>query len=192
MGFQTIINRQPGLAVEGDFADANVRANVLAPPSVPNQGPSGYPGAAGVVAMIAAPLALTSGLLPVIGYFAWLDQVTGYVQLSNNVPGGDGAAKIGFVGRQGNLANAAMLQQFLADDTLLVLPGREITLYDQGSFWGRFAGGATVGQKVFAGNGAAQLASAAAGAVVPGYIETNFYVDSPAGNGELAKFSTWG
>jgi hypothetical protein len=72
MTFQTTVNLQPAPAVAGDFASANIRANVLAGP----------------FALVAGPNGLT------VGRFAWLDQAT-YTLASNT---GFGPPD-GFVGR---------------------------------------------------------------------------------------------
>lgn len=122
-GFQRVVNNQPGLAAAGDFADANIKANVIA----------------GAGAFVTAPYPRS----PIVGNFAWGDQ-DGHLALGQWR--GEAAAKIGFVHRENN----ALITAFLAADVLAIAQGQIITLYDQGSFWARFAAGATVGQKVFA------------------------------------------
>jgi|HubBroStandDraft_1064217.scaffolds.fasta_scaffold71626_2 hypothetical protein len=239
-GFQDTVNIQPGVAVAGDFADTNVRANVLA----------------GAGALVAA--GFLNGLAPpIVGAFAWGDQATGLA--SSNFTG-SATAKIGFFRND----RQQLIQNFLAGETLQAEPGREITLFDQGSFWAVFPAGATVGQKVYANYAGGSVYAAAtgastqtasvtgsiavttgiltvtavgSGALAPGAVlsganvppgtaivaqltgtiggdgtysttttvaaasatitaatavETNFYVDSPANDGELAKISTWG
>ena len=72
-GFQTQVNIQPAPAVNGDFASANPRTNVLA-------GPGALVAAAGGC---------------IIGRFGWTDRAT-YSLVSNAGPG----APDGFVGRR--------------------------------------------------------------------------------------------
>lgn len=136
MGFQKQVNNQPGVAAEGDFADANIRANVLAGPG----------------ALVAAP----SPRSPIVGHFAWGDQATG--QAFSNYRG-EATAKIGFVHRENN----AIIVPFLAGDQMAIEAGLVMTLFDQGSFWAKFAGGANVGQKVFAKYSDGSVYSADAG-----------------------------
>jgi hypothetical protein len=234
-GFQNTVNAQPAVAVEGDFAGANPWANVLAGPG--------------------AVIASGSPRFCIVAHFAWLLELSGVaVGTFRN----EADAKLGFLRRD----QMAPLQTFLADASLLVLPGQQVTLFDQGSFWMRFEDGAASGQKVYAlsadgsaycdvtgsdtstadftgaidaqgvltassvtgqiGNGdyvtgasvpagtaiLAQLSGTpgAAGTYQTSHlgvvassamtshnaIETNFYVVSDAGGGELAQISTWG
>jgi hypothetical protein len=138
-GFQTAVNIQPGVARAGDFADANVRANVLA----------------GAGALVAA--GFVGGLAPpIVGNFAWGDQATGLASSNYN---GSASAKIGFMRNDSQRKIVA----FLAGEVLQAQVGDEITLFDQGSFWAKFAGGAIVGQKVFASYIGGVTSAAAAG-----------------------------
>lgn len=123
MGFQTKVNNQPGVAVRGDFADANIRASVLA----------------GAGQLVAAP----SPRSPIVGQFAWGDQASG--QAFSNYRG-EATAKIGFVHREHN----AIIVPFLAGEQMSIEAGLIVTLMSQGSFWAEFPLGAEVGQKVFA------------------------------------------
>lgn len=86
----------------------------------------------------------------IVGRFAWTDG-TGVVNNSW------GAGRIGFVHRE----NQALITAFLGEYSLTVPAGLPITLYTQGDFWGRFAGGATVGQKVYASYADGSLSAAA-------------------------------
>lgn len=129
--FQRNVNDNPALAVKGDFADANVRATVIA----------------GAGALVAAVAAIVHGTTvprpPYVGNFAWGNQVTGQCAgkyLAETV------AKIGFVHRE----NQAVITDWLGDSVLAVKDGIPMTLFNQGSFWADFTAGATVGQKVFA------------------------------------------
>jgi hypothetical protein len=127
-GFQRLVNIQPGVAAEGDFADANVRANVIA----------------GEGAFVAA----DSPREPVVGHFAWGDQDTQgtTANLAFSQYRGETSAKIGFVHRENNVTIASV--NSAASNT--ISKGLPVTLYDQGSFWAKFSGGASVGQKVYA------------------------------------------
>lgn len=120
--FQTQVVAQPAVAVAGDFADANIRATVIAPPN-------------GFVASASRP--------PVVGAFAWGDQVGGGCRGGHQ---GLATAKIGFVHREGQ----TIIVNFLDQSALALQPGLICTIYEQGSFWAKFPAGAIVGQKVFA------------------------------------------
>lgn len=135
-GFQNVVNRQPGVGQAGDFADANIRANVL------------Y-GAGGLVTL-GAPRAA------VVGNFAWGDQATGYAFGQYH---GEATAKPGFVHRE----QQGLITNFLDVAVESIQAGQMVTLYDQGSFWGLFAAGAAVGNKVFANYADGSLYAAAAG-----------------------------
>ncbi|WP_244896152.1 hypothetical protein ABXR98_17180 [Snodgrassella alvi] len=90
---------------------------------------------------------------------------------------------IGFVRRD----NTALLNEYLAESSLTIPKGFIVTLYDGGDFWARFAGGANIGQKVFAST--ANGSVAAADTAPAGYEETGFIVASKAEAGALAKIS---
>lgn len=125
-GFQNLVNNQPGVAAEGDFADANIRATVIA----------------GSGAFVAT--GLNPGLVNV-GHFAWGDQATGFASSTYQ---GSATAKIGFVHRRSSLA---LIVNFLAPESMSLQPGQSPTLFEKGSFWVRVTGSnATVGQKAFA------------------------------------------
>lgn len=134
--FQNVIKNQPGIGEAGDFADASVRANVLA--------------GAGALVAAAAPRR------PTVGAFAWADQAG---TLAYGSYRGEAFFKIGFVHRENN----AQIVVFLAEGTQQIQAGEAVTLYDQGSYYGLFAAGATVGQKVFASYTDGSLSAAAAG-----------------------------
>lgn len=136
-GFQNVVNRQPGVGQAGDFADANIRANVLF-------------GAGGLVTL-GAPRAV------IVGNFAWGDQATGYAFGQYH---GEATAKIGFVHRE----QQGLITNFLDPAVESIQAGQMVTLYDQGSFWGLFAtDDADVGEKVFARYSDGSLYAAAAG-----------------------------
>lgn len=75
-----------------------------------------------------------------VGNFAWVDAFGNVTQY--HVAG----AQIGFLHRENN----AVIVSFLAPATYVVNGGFPITLYTQGDFWAKFAGGATPGQVVYA------------------------------------------
>lgn len=134
MGFQTFVNTDLPVAVEGDFASANPHASVLAGPG-----------------------AFTAGALGVIvGRFAWARNDTGVV--SNSNPGV--ASRIGFVQRD----QRALITVWLGSSSMTVPSGLEMTLFNSGDFWGRFAAGAAIGQKVYASYADGSLSAAATGA----------------------------
>lgn len=120
-GFQKTINANPAPAVEGDFASTNPFSSLLATAGAL------VCGAAGVI----------------VGRFAFAKNADGVT--TNQHPGV--ASRLGFVGRE---QTGAMITGFLAESTLTVLKGYGVTLYSRGEFWGRFAGGAVMGQKVYA------------------------------------------
>ena len=115
-----------------------------------------------------------------VGRFAWAD--SSGVVLNTGV-----GAPTGFVHRE----MQAVITVWLAESSMVIPGGRAMTLMRAGDFWGRFAAGATAGQKVFASTTDGSLLSAAAGATVSGSVETSFFVRSTALSGEVAKISTW-
>lgn len=143
-GFQKTVNNQPGVAAAGDFADANIRANVLA----------------GAGALVSA-----AAREPIVGNFAWGNQLTGLA--ARNFLG-TVAEKLGFVHSELQTAITA----FLDGQSLVVNKGFPVTLMDQGSFWAKFLAGATVGQKVFAN-----------------YIDGSVYAAAAGTSGAVATFT---
>lgn len=159
MGFQTQVNRQPGVAQAGDFADANIRMTVIA-------GPGGF---------IAGALPRA----PIVGQFAWGSLLPAGAAAANQsgltaattgqqVFGtyqGDLSTEIGFVHRAGN---PTIIVNYLGQTTEVVQPGLIMTLHNKGGFWAQFAAGAAVGQKVFAlynGGGCVAMAAGTSGQV---------------------------
>lgn len=94
-----------------------------------------------------------------VGMFAWFDPTTG---LATNYykPG----AFLGFVHRENN----GLITQFLGISTVQVVPGNMVTGLSMGDFYGLFAGGATVGQKVYANPTTGALTAAVTGGTVTG------------------------
>lgn len=136
-GFQTFVNNELPLAVAGDFASTNPRADVVA-------GPGQY----------VAPAAGTT-----VGVFAWFDPSTGIA--SNYYKPG---AFLAFIHRE----NQALITTFLGFASMQVVPGDWVTGTLKGDFYGLFAGGATVKQKVYANPVTGVLTSAATGGSVTG------------------------
>lgn len=152
-GFQKQINADPSYAVEGDFASANPSGTVLAP----------VVGAALTAGSLAAPGG--GGATGVtVGRFAWARNDNG--QVSNSQPGVP--AKLGFVGR----TQVALITTWLAQATMIVNTGLEISLHNSGDFWARFAAGAVIGQKAFANYADGSCVSAVAGSTVAGATVT--------------------
>jgi hypothetical protein len=167
MGFQTVINNQPGVARAGDFAGAGVRTVVVGTPHK----------------LVAAP----APNRPFIGSFCWTDQVSGLVY-GNYL--GSPTAKIGFLHNDTQI----VVVPFLADDQLYVEAGQPITPFNQGGFWANFPAGATVGQKVFANYLTGSVYAANAGtstqvASVTGAIAatTGVLTVSAVGSGTIAN-----
>jgi hypothetical protein len=132
-GFQSIVNSQPAPGQAGDFYGVNIRAVVLG-----SNIPYGTPGAGGqgaVGQLVSPPGGLT------VGNFAWADLNTGAVS-----QGFDPNGQLGFLHRE----EQAIIVTYLGISTYVVNQGFPITLFSQGSFWAKFAGGASPGQKVYA------------------------------------------
>lgn len=138
MPFQNVINTQPGVGLPGDFAGDSVRSVIV-----------------GTRAQL---LAAPAPNAPIVGNFAWADQIGGLVYGNNP---GLSAAKIGLIGRK----NPTTIIPFLQDFELVVESGLPVgNIFDQGTFWANFPLGATVGQKVFANYLTGSYYAAAAGA----------------------------
>lgn len=133
-GFQTQINAQPAPAVEGDFASINPMASMLASTNTLRAGSAGV----------------------TVGRFAFARNDTGIV--SNQNPGV--AARLGFVQRD---QPGVLITTFLGQASMVQQAGYGSTLFTKGEFWARFAGGAAVGQKVYASyyDGSASAAATA-------------------------------
>jgi hypothetical protein len=160
--FQNVVNRDPAPAVEGDFASANPRHVLLAGPG----------------ALTAAAAGLT------IGRFGFARNDTG---VTGNVDPGV-PFRVGFVHRN----QPTLITAWLGAGSMLVTSGLEVTLFDLGDFWVRFAAGAAIGLKVFASLADGTARAAAAGTVIAGFLETHWTVHSTAAAGEIAKISSVG
>ena len=164
-GFQTTVNLQQAAAVEGDFASANPRRSVVS-----HEGNL---------------IAGTGGVT--VARFAWADATGKVGSAGSGVP-------TGFVARSGQ-QGAAQITTYLAEVSMFIPRGYEVTLHESGDFWAKHVTTpAIVGQKVFASLTSGQVQTAAAGATVAGYVETAFRVSGfPAGGtgavGELIVIS---
>jgi hypothetical protein len=128
-GVQNLVNGVPAPGVAGDFASANFnRFSVLA-------GPGG---------LVAGPAGVT------VGYFAWLSQASldpdNAAQQVNSFGYG---VPDGFVARP---TNRLVITTYLADSSMLINKGFEVTLNSGGDFWvvNNGAAQALVGQKAYA------------------------------------------
>jgi hypothetical protein len=146
--FQKSVNLYNPLAVEGDFADANPRATVLA----------------GEGGLVAGPLGVT------VGRFAWVSAdgktVTNY--------GEGAAAPDGFVHRQ---EGAALITAFLGEASNLIPAGFPVTLHNAGGFFVKANGAAsTRGGSVYASyaDGSAWMGAAPAGSTATGSVGATF------------------
>ena len=159
-GFQTTVNLQQAAAVEGDFASANPRRSVVSHEGTLVAGTGGV----------------------TVARFAWADSAGKVTNAGAGVP-------TGFVARSGQ-QGAAQITTYLAETSMVIPQGYEVTLHETGDFWVKHnTNAATVGQKVFASLTTGQIQTAAAGATVAGYIETAFRVSGfPAGgNGAVGE-----
>lgn len=89
-----------------------------------------------------------------VGVFAWFDPTTG---LATNYFKPN--SFLGFVHRE----NQGLITLFLGIATMQVVPGNMVTGQIQGDYYGIFAAGATVGQKVYANPVTGALSAAATG-----------------------------
>ncbi|PQQ36068.1 hypothetical protein C6H68_21400 [Photorhabdus luminescens] len=114
-----------------------------------------------------------------VGCFAWV--IDGVV--SNKGVG----APSGFVGRDGQ----ASITLWLGEASMLIQPGREVTLFTVGDFTVRTSTPAKVGDKIYASLKTGEVQAAAAGKTITDFIETKFVAGTAAGSGELVKMGTW-
>lgn len=135
MSFQTQVQTYVAPAVEGDFADSNPRTSAIA-------------GQGGLV--VSDPNGVT------VGRFAWFN-ANGQVSTQSANPA---ASDYGFISRR----QQALIVAFLAESGMNVPVGQPVTLMTRGSFWGRFAAGATFKQKVYFSYFDGSLSAGATGA----------------------------
>lgn len=138
MGFQLQINREVGVAVEGDFTTANPRISLLA--------------GAGMFVSAPAPRS------PTVGRFNWADFARGLVYGNYR---GETTTKIGFFHRN----QQVQIVPYLSDSQMTLEQGIMSTLHIGGEFWVRIpaANSVTLGQKVFANYIDGSIYGAAAG-----------------------------
>lgn len=144
MSFQTSVQTYLAPAVEGDFADNNPRSSMIA-------GPGGL-----VVSDV-------NGVT--VGRFAW-SNAAGQVTTQSANPA---ASDYGFVTRR----QQALIVAFLAESSMNVPVGQPITLMTRGSYWGRFAAGATYKQKVYFSYADGSLSAAATGTPAQSTLTAN-------------------
>lgn len=120
-----------------------------------------------------------------VARFAWADG-------SGLVSNAGSGKPTGFVPR---LQGSALITTYLGEVSSLIPKGFEVTLMATGDFWvAHITDPATVGQKAFASLTTGEIKTAAAGATVAGFIETDFFVTGfPVGGtgavGELIVIS---
>lgn len=128
--FQSRINSQLPLAVEGDFSSANPYFSTLTP--------------------VNGSFRVGSDDGITVGRFAWADMDTGLVYSEK------GSLTVGgFVGRY----NQAVVN-YREEASMVIPQGRGLSLYRKGDFWARFSGGAKVGQIVVADTATGELSAA--------------------------------
>jgi hypothetical protein len=138
MGFQLQVNREIGVANEGDFTTANPRISLMA----------------GAGQFVSAPAPRS----PIVGRFNWADFATGRVYGNYR---GETTTRIGFFHRN----NQVLIVPFLSDSQMSLEAGIMSPLHIGGEFWVRIpaANAVTVGQKVFANYLDGSIYGAAAG-----------------------------
>jgi hypothetical protein len=131
--------------------------------------------------VLAGENALVTGAAGVIvGQFAWA-----LAGVATNAFAA--AGQVGFVHRE----TQALITAWLGATSMVVPGGLPITLFEAGDFWGKFAAGATVGQKAYASYADGSLSAAATatppvGAVVTGSIATTVLTVTAVTSGTLA------
>lgn len=125
-GFQTFVQQQPAIGVEGDFASTNPRASV--PP------------------VIGGAFKVAPGQSVRVGYFAWANQQTGLVYSSAAAAGSN--AVMGFVARQPN-EPSVVITQFLGESRMTLEAGMPVTLMATGDYYANLPG-ADAGEFIYA------------------------------------------
>lgn len=140
MPFQSAVRRYIAPGVKGGWASANPHASLLQS----NNGDLGETASPIAVWMVGA-----AGVI--VGQFAFADTVTGEVTSSS--PGGAlmtdttaGTVRVGFVQRD----QFALITPYMAGSGVTLFEGQPVTLLAEGDVWAEFAGGAAIGQFVFA------------------------------------------
>lgn len=154
MPFQTRVNLNNPIAVEGDFASANPRASVLA----------------GAEGLVAGPGGVTSGRFGWVVSSATPDTNGSFVTTS----GQGNRAPDGFLRRE---PGQALITTYLAETSNNIPEGFMLTLFNQGDFFVQVRGQAAVpGAQVFANfeDGTAVIGAAPAGAAATGAVGASF------------------
>lgn len=140
MAFQTAVRRYIAPGVKGGWASANPHASLLQS----NNGDLGETASPIAVWMVGA-----AGVI--VGQFAFADTVTG--EVTSGSPGGvlmtdtaAGTVRVGFVQRD----QFALITPYMAGSGVTLFEGQPVTLLAEGDVWAQFAGGAAMGQFVFA------------------------------------------
>lgn len=166
MSFQRTVNMQQASAVEGDFASANPRNSFVS----------------GEGNLVAGATGVT------VGRFAWV-VAPGIVSNAGII------RPAGFCARSGQ-QGAAAITTYLAESSMVILQGYEVTLHTSGDFYARnTVAVAAIGSKVFASTTNGTIQTGVAGATIAGFIETDFWCTGyPVGGtgavGELIIIST--
>lgn len=163
MGFQTQINMNPPIGVEGAFASVSNTHNVLAST---NQLVAG-----------------TTGVT--IGRFAWGNLETGSTESVK--PTDTTNTAIGFVGRG---SNYGIIYNWLEGASMVVPKGYGVTLFDRGDFWAKTTTAATIGQFVLASDADGSIATADTDTLAD-HTPTGFKVGSIGAVGSLIKISAF-
>ena len=140
MPFQSAVRRYIAPGVKGGWASANPHASLLQ---------SGNGDLGETASPIAVWMVGEAGVI--VGQFAFADTVTGEVTSSS--PGGvlmtdttAGTVRVGFVQRD----QFALITPYMAGSGVTLFEGQPVTLLAEGDVWAQFAGGAAMGQFVFA------------------------------------------
>ncbi len=140
MAFQTAVRRYIAPGVKGGWASANPHASLLQS----NNGDLGETASPIAIWMVGA-----EGVI--VGQFAFADTVTG--EVTSVSPGGvlmtdttAGTVRVGFVQRD----QFALITPYMAGSGVTLFEGQPVTLLAEGYVWAEFAGGAAIGQFVFA------------------------------------------
>lgn len=161
MPFQTSVNSDTAAGIDGAFASTNPFMSQLTVPG--------------------GTIAGTGGV--VVGRFAWVTEAG----VASNANPFVATARLCFVGRD----QTALITTFLAETTLTVNAGYQLTAYVAGDFWCRVTvAAASANQKAFASNTTGAMQPGAAGATITGFTETPFYIETAGAIGELVKIST--
>ena len=122
MSFPSIVNVQGAPAVLGDFADKNSGARTTVD--------------TGAGAFVVGPNGVA------VGSFVWADPTNTFVSNTGQGP------VTGFMHRD----QLSIITTYLADDTLMLSPGFQTTVFNNGSFWVKNAGAtaSTIGETAYA------------------------------------------